>query len=261
MWWLGLETNNNELRTATFFFTLVTLLGLHIALITEIIRKEFSYYHTCIALQFIALYTLLCNAHFGLVDGLARHKVGLVGFSILFALVVGELCYASVATASVIRVAKMCSSEYQEIEGVCKLCDKWDTRISGFILVHHNWIVVILSHLIIVWSNYLVATASHRILNSKLVRFGVFYTILFFSSTTIFVVFQMKIVGHFQKYMDSSENTWSFGQIVAMVAPFALLFELYRQGTAKAEDAAETRWRSWIAPGTLHGFALYDADE
>jgi len=251
MWWLGLETNNTELRTAAFFFTLVTLLGLHIALITEIIRKEFSYYHTCIALQFIALYTLLYNAHFGLVDGLARHKVGLVGFSILWALVVGELCYASVATASAIQVAKLCSSQYRAIEAVCQQCYNWDTDVNEFILVYHNWIVVILSPAIILWSNFRVGTALHRILNSKLVRFGVYYTILFFSSMTIFVAFQMEIVGEFQKYMDSSENTWAFGQIIAMVALVALLFELYRQGIAKVEGTEVKCWRTWITTGTL----------
>jgi hypothetical protein len=238
MWWLGLETDDAELGSAALFCTLTMLLGLHVALITEIIRKEFSFYHTCVALQFIALYMVLLNGHVPV----ERHTVARIGFGLLVGLFFGELCYATSATASALEVAKTCSTAAA------------DLRLNGFILVYHNWVV--LSCLLVILSlKYAKEWASERI-NSKLVRFGIFQTQCFLCSLSIFVAFQVQIVGQFQKYMDPSENGWSFGQIVALVVLVGLLFEFYRQALADIEIGTGKRWRTWVVRGTSPKYGL-----
>jgi len=232
MWWLGAETDNEELGTSALFFTLATLLGLHIALIVEIIRKEFSFYHTCVALQFIALYTVLLNGHFP-VGRQSRHTVGRVGFATLLGLFLGELCYATAITASAIEVATACSMG--------------ELLLNGFVLVNHNWVVLVYM-LFVLALKYRNDWASQRI-SAKLVRFGVYQTQCFLSSFFMFVAIQFQIVGQFQKQMDPSENSWSFGQILAIVALVAFLFEFYRQGNAKIEGSAENRWQTWLVHG------------
>jgi len=129
MWWLGAETADTELVNSALVFTLTALLSLHVALITEIIRKEFSFYHTCIAMQFITLYTVLFVVHFPIGSGQARYTVkARFGFSPLLGLEFGELFYATSATASAIDVAWGCSTA--------------DLKISGFLLVYHDWAVI-----------------------------------------------------------------------------------------------------------------------
>jgi len=147
MWWLGVETDGEDLGSSALFFTLTTLLGLHVALITEIMRKEFSFYHTCVALQFIALYMVLLNGHFP-TGTESRHTVGRVGFGILLALFLGELCYATATTASAIEVAKACSSGH--------------LGLNGFVLVYHNWMVLVYM-LLVLSLKYRERWASYRI--------------------------------------------------------------------------------------------------
>jgi len=247
MWWLGAEADDEELGTSALFFTLTTLLGLHIALIAEIMRKEFSFYHTCVALQFIALYTVLLGGHF-VVDGRSRRTTKVVvrevGFAILFALFFGELCYATSVTASALEVAKACSTG--------------SLGLNEFVLVYHNWVVLISVLVILPLFRYHNRWALQQV-HSKLLRVGIYHTINFLSSLYIFVGFQFHIVGQFQRYMDPSENTWSFGQIVPMVALVALIFDIYRQANVETSGSGdEPRWRTWVVHGTSsnHGQLL-----